>query len=715
MRGTLIYCIVLCLIFAALPASVLAEDLLLSDVPKDAIVLDSGYIETEAGTDSKVETTPPDIDGTAENLGSGSSETFDLDASSEQPDEDLPPDNGTDSGTPSSNAEDGMIALPVPMTAIAPQSTADKISVKIGDNETFYDDFAAAITAANNATSDNIEVVINKPIEITEPTTITKKMTIDGGKHLVTISSAGGVLFDIKTEGVTLTRLNLSVTSSLSNIVASDAGYNFIYNNISVADGGQVETVLKGNGTIRKNIVKGTKAMLTISSDEAASIYDIRENFFDADNDGKGELPRVTRNGEPYYGAIVTAFPYYTDESLTQLATDSSLAADLKDAIAKASISPTVESVSPVRDMLLAYPNAAKLIDNETIFKLDNIYRIANGFSVSTMSTVNSSALIIDPSKVVLKGAALYAENGEAVVLNIADYKGTRLPQPSRYDCLRPELELTLTIGGKTVTAFSTPISIAMPVPKGADRSRLTVLHHLNSTIDFITPYECKENASDGNRLYASFVTNKLSPFVFANRKPSFSGSSTNTTDRDAYDYWCGILDDIKDAADEATIYASARDYKTIPASVLEALEGKDVTLEIDYRGRTITVYGKKMHPIEENRVYYTLNDLDELYQKPIAEPAKPAAPSVIPPTIVDTITPLPQSPSQSEAASSAEGSDSKPESQTETVTRSATVPPPKPESSFRLWILLTVVSSAIAVITVIVCICTVHTERRRF
>lgn len=201
------------------------------------------------------------------------------------------------------------------------------------------------------------------------------------------------------------------------------------------------------------------------------------------------------------------------------------------------------------------------------------------------------------------------------------------------------------------------------------------------------------------------------------------SHKNTNDADRLAYDYWMGIREDIAYASDEATIYVEAKDYKIIPVQVLEELKDKDVTLEIDYRGDSIIIYGKKMHPIEDYRIYYNLKDLQELYETPVEEPELPeepeqtSAPPVkkAPPKVVGTITPPTSSSSQSEASSSSSASESEPDQPAEAITQPAVVQPPKPESSVQLWMVITIASGAIAVISVIVCILSIQRQKRRF
>lgn len=51
-----------------------------------------------------------------------------------------------------------------------------------------------------------------------------------------------------------------------------------------------------------------------------------------------------------------------------------------------------------------------------------------------------------------------------------------------------------------------------------------------------------------------------------------------------------------------------------MPGSVLRALEGRDVTLVISYKGRELAIYGKNMPSIPDNKVYYTFDDLFDLF-----------------------------------------------------------------------------------------------------
>ncbi|MCL2034873.1 MAG: hypothetical protein FWG94_09095, partial [Oscillospiraceae bacterium] len=90
----------------------------------------------------------------------------------------------------------------------------------------------------------------------------------------------------------------------------------------------------------------------------------------------------------------------------------------------------------------------------------------------------------------------------------------------------------------------------------------------------------------------------------------AFGGSSPDN------DFWYQVRWSITRASPgEAVIASVPYSYETIPVSVLRVLQGKDITLTIKWRGRTLHINGKDVilsDPL--TFTYYTLEELFELY-----------------------------------------------------------------------------------------------------
>ncbi len=91
----------------------------------------------------------------------------------------------------------------------------------------------------------------------------------------------------------------------------------------------------------------------------------------------------------------------------------------------------------------------------------------------------------------------------------------------------------------------------------------------------------------------------------------SGSGSSSSVS---ASEYWASIKDRAESAVPGATILIRMQGEDVIPADVIAAFAGKDVTLEFERGNDSFAVNGKQLEKPEQNRIYYRFLDLKERY-----------------------------------------------------------------------------------------------------
>ncbi|MEM1484550.1 hypothetical protein V6615_06670 [Oscillospiraceae bacterium PP1C4] len=110
--------------------------------------------------------------------------------------------------------------------------------------------------------------------------------------------------------------------------------------------------------------------------------------------------------------------------------------------------------------------------------------------------------------------------------------------------------------------------------------------------------------------------------------------------------FWEKMRDEIDDARSGDTIKFSTNKLDNMPTSILKEIKGRNITLVISHGREKITINGKRMHPIPKNRVFYTFDDLAELYEEQPAASSKPSSsskPSV--PSVPETVTSRPSQP----------------------------------------------------------------------
>lgn len=200
------------------------------------------------------------------------------------------------------------------------------------------------------------------------------------------------------------------------------------------------------------------------------------------------------------------------------------------------------------------------------------------------------------------------------------------------------------------------PVTFKLPIPKSVTDKYAKVVHEYSGGSETFYLEIQKDEA--GNQ-YVDVTVTHFSPFVvtFTNSKPSSGhsssggGSGGGSASLDNYDFWAKVQKSIERADGGDVIKANASKALNVPGSVLRALEGRDVTLVISYKGRELAIYGKNMPSIPDNKVYYTFDDLFDLFadydatvsEIPEAKPGNPVTgggyylPGVTVPTVTLT------------------------------------------------------------------------------
>lgn len=86
--------------------------------------------------------------------------------------------------------------------------------------------------------------------------------------------------------------------------------------------------------------------------------------------------------------------------------------------------------------------------------------------------------------------------------------------------------------------------------------------------------------------------------------------------------YWERVTESLRKAEEGAGVSIAPRKYLTVPASVLNALRGRDVTLRIITQNGSILLYGKKIPQPEQE--FYSLEELAALVSNDSRSPQEP-------------------------------------------------------------------------------------------
>ena len=219
-----------------------------------------------------------------------------------------------------------------------------------------------------------------------------------------------------------------------------------------------------------------------------------------------------------------------------------------------------------------------------------------------------------------------------------------------------------------------------------------------NSYDFFVVHKSSEKNASfvsiTKEKDYVSFKLPNPSACAIGYKKTSSSNSSGGS-DRTPHstlnnEFWEKVNKDIKSLKKGDVIKVDAGSYTDMPFTTMEALRKQKVSMVVKYDGGSFTIPAGKALKDTENKVYYPLEDLDEIYKnanlddavlddketpqdkpsggeiKPVPDPPKPAPPTPTPKPPKPVIPPSSSSPSVEERSSSSSEASSQEESSIE-------------------------------------------------
>ena len=104
-------------------------------------------------------------------------------------------------------------------------------------------------------------------------------------------------------------------------------------------------------------------------------------------------------------------------------------------------------------------------------------------------------------------------------------------------------------------------------------------------------------------------------------RSSAGTNSSGQTTGGSSFfdedEFWEDVSDSIRSAKKGDTVRVSASKADTVPTWILEELKDRPITLKLTHGRDSVTIDGKNMYKIPNNRVYYLFEDLADLYEFP--------------------------------------------------------------------------------------------------
>ena len=82
-----------------------------------------------------------------------------------------------------------------------------------------------------------------------------------------------------------------------------------------------------------------------------------------------------------------------------------------------------------------------------------------------------------------------------------------------------------------------------------------------------------------------------------------------------AYNFWQDAKSKIRKTAEGKTLRLSVpKEITNLPASVMETLRKENVSLRLNWNGKTITIPAGKAQPKQKLRIYWTMQTLEKLY-----------------------------------------------------------------------------------------------------
>ena len=156
-------------------------------------------------------------------------------------------------------------------------------------------------------------------------------------------------------------------------------------------------------------------------------------------------------------------------------------------------------------------------------------------------------------------------------------------------------------------------ITICIPYPEGTDGNSTFSVLHLEKGIKPVSV--ASETISEG----LQFTVSNLSPFSIGWTTHNYGDDEDNggnSYTETEYDFWKKVINEIANAEDGDVIKIDATKYEKMPVTVMKDLEKQNVGIVIEWEGgATITIPAGKTQVSEDNRIYYPLSLLEELYE----------------------------------------------------------------------------------------------------
>lgn len=224
------------------------------------------------------------------------------------------------------------------------------------------------------------------------------------------------------------------------------------------------------------------------------------------------------------------------------------------------------------------------------------------------------------------------------------------------------EFNIELKVGSNNINPVA-PVTIKIPLPEGVTEKQLQpyVVHdgkdHLPLTFTDI-----------GGQQYGVFQAHSFSPFSFVKKTVaptptpggggssggsggggSSGGSSGSSSSGGSIfgfrtgelDFWNSVKNTLQKAKSGDVIKVNAKGYDRVPSSLLNAVFGKDATLQISWKGGDdIVIYGKSPIRPADKRIYYPLSVLAELYAQDAIDEIFATAEESLPETLSGTASP---------------------------------------------------------------------------
>lgn len=157
--------------------------------------------------------------------------------------------------------------------------------------------------------------------------------------------------------------------------------------------------------------------------------------------------------------------------------------------------------------------------------ELEALYTSQKGVSVSGVSVSKDVEKYVDSTKISTIGSGLNARDNSSIGLKV-EMKHDKIDVPSNRYAKSVQFDISLQNNGTEVHELAVPVTITMPVPKGIDVGKLTIIHYSEDGT-----YRSVSYINNGNGTI-SFTVTHFSSFVFASSQDDTETPDDNTEDQ---------------------------------------------------------------------------------------------------------------------------------------------------------------------------------------